>query len=144
MIQFGNPSPDNKTNPWRQQLDRFSQQYQKELAAVAWGLRQEWGETQETLGIDLKPDPHFVCCSYDAIAQLNQQVGQKIQEILGIIENHDPQEEVGIIVIGENQIKLLYFKPDPSPPQCLTDSELTLDQLIELLEQQLKALSLRI
>ncbi|MGK7946089.1 MAG: hypothetical protein AB4058_16635 [Microcystaceae cyanobacterium] len=142
MIQFGNPSPEKKTNPWRQKLDQFSQQYQKELAAVAWGLRQEWGETQETLGIDLKPNPHFICCSHQAIAQLNQQVGQKIQEIIGIVENCDPQEEVAILVIGDNQFKLLYFKPEPSPPQCLTESELTLDQLIEFLEEKLKALAL--
>ncbi|MGK7930302.1 MAG: hypothetical protein AB4041_02555 [Microcystaceae cyanobacterium] len=140
MIQFGSPAPDNKPNPWLQKLDQFSQQYQKELAAVAWGLRQEWGETKETLGIDVKPEPHFICCSHEAIAQLNQQVGQKIQEILGIIENHDPQKDIAILVIGDNQLKLLYFQPEPSPPQCLTESEATLDQLIELLEQQLKAL----
>lgn len=94
------------------------------------------------MGIDLTGNPHFICCSYQAIAQLNQEVDRQIQEILGIIEHFDPTEEVCIIVIGKSQLKLVYFRPTPSPPQCLADSQLTLDQLINYLEGKLKPLAL--
>lgn len=133
---------DHPIKRWKQQFEQFGQDYQKELAAIAWGLRQEWGDTQDTLGIDLYPTPHFVCCSHEAIARLNQQVDQKIQEILGIIENYNPQEEVVILVIGKIHLKLIHFQPDPFPPQCLADHELTLDQLIQILEQKLKSLTI--
>ncbi len=143
MIQFGNSPPDDAANQWRSQLDQWVQKNQTKLAAVAWGLRQEWGETQDTLGIDLNDDPHFVRCDYDAIAQLNEQVDHRIQEILGVIEHCDPTEEVVTIAIGKGQLKLIHFQPDPLPPQCFADSEFTLDQLIELLEEQLKPLVIK-
>jgi hypothetical protein len=137
MIQFNNPPLDNVEERWRAKLDRFVEENQPALAAVSWGLHQEWGNDQETLGIDLKPTPHFVRCSREAIELLNKKVDRKIQEILGILDGYDPQEEVAIIGIGDGQIKLIYFKPEPSPPDCFEQIERDLETLIEHLEQKM-------
>ncbi|MCZ8189390.1 MAG: hypothetical protein O9326_06510, partial [Microcystis sp. LE19-338.1B] len=60
MMRFEQAIPDDPANQWRYQLDQFVQENQQELAGLMWGLLSEWGEdAQETLGIDLKPQPHF-------------------------------------------------------------------------------------
>jgi hypothetical protein len=137
MIQFSNLPPNDLENQWRYKLDRFVEENQQSLAALAWGLSQEWGDSRETLGIDLKPHPHFVCCSSDALETLNRKVDRKIQEILGILDGYDPIEEVAIIGIGDGQIKLIYFRPDPSPRACFEQTNGDLNALIMQLEQKM-------
>lgn len=130
-----NPNiPNPKDNQWRIELDQFTQTYQKELSALAWILTQEWQDKTETLGIDLKPKPHFVACSRKAIEELNEKVNGNLQEILGILDNYDSQTEIVIIGIGEGQIKLINFKPKMSPQICFNEVNLDLNQLIEKLE----------
>jgi hypothetical protein len=137
MIQFGKPVPDDAANQWRYELDQFVQENQQELAALVWGLSQEWGrDSQDVLGIDLKPHPHFVCCSRTALETFNQKVDYKIQEILGIVDGHNPEEEVVIIAIGEG-IKLINFQPDLSPSECFQKFSQDLDSLIKILEEEM-------
>lgn len=118
-------------------LDLFVQENQQLLAALAWGLLQEWGESQDTLGIDLKPQPHFVRCSRTAIEELNQKVERKIQEILGILDGYNPQEEVVAIGIGEGKIKLINFQPEPLPPACFEQFGPNIELLIQQLEERM-------
>ncbi len=128
--------PDDAANRWRYLLDRFVEENQADLAALAWALKLEWGETKDVLGIDIKPTPHFVRCSREAIETLNRNVGRKIQEILGIIDGYKPEKEVVIIGIGEGQIKLIYFEPDLFPPQCYEKLNPDIDKLIPSLEEK--------
>ena len=134
MIHFGDSPPDDVANQWRYQIDRFVQEHQTDLAALAWGLLQEWGDSRDALGIDLQPQPHFIRCSRQAIEELNQKVDRKIQEILGIIDNYNPQEEVAILAIGQGQIKLIHYQSDPPPPVCFDEKQKNLESLIETLE----------
>lgn len=136
-MQFGNSQPPEANSIWRQQLDQFVQANQQALAAIAWGLRQERSDRDETLGIDLKPTPHFVCCAKEAIEILNRKVNNELQEILGIIDGHNPEQEVVILGIGEGQIKLIHFQPDPSPAQCFEQLGSDVAPLITQLEEQL-------
>ncbi|MBR8829773.1 MAG: hypothetical protein N5P05_001275 [Chroococcopsis gigantea SAG 12.99] len=128
--------PDDATNRWRYLLDRFVEENQQDLAALAWGLKLEWGDSQDVLGVDIKPTPHFVCCSRSAIETLNRNVGRKVQEILGIIDGYKPEKEVVIIGIGEGQLKLIYFEPDFSPQECFEKINIDLDTLIQKLEEK--------
>nr|ADN14317.1 conserved hypothetical protein [Gloeothece verrucosa PCC 7822] len=142
---FGSPLPKDEANQWRHQLNQFVKENEKDLAALAWGLLQEWGDSaelafspnQDALGIDLQPSPHFVRCSKESLDQLNRQLDQKIQEILGILEKYNAAEEVAIVGIGEGQIKLIYFKPQPTPPQCFEEVGEDLSGLIEKLEKRM-------
>ena len=134
MSQFGTSLPDDGADRWRYQLDDFVEDNQRSLAALAWGLLQEWGNDKDTLGIDLQPQPHFVRCSRQAIEELNRKVRRQIQEVLGVLDGYNPREEVVIIVIAKGQIKLINFKPDPFPPICFEKISSTLDELIKNLE----------
>ncbi|RMF23339.1 MAG: hypothetical protein D6756_08960 [Cyanobacteria bacterium J083] len=127
-------------NQWRFKLDRFSDKYAQELAALSWGLAQEWGEESNILGIDLKPKPHFVPCSLEAIATLNKNTKGQIQEIVGIVNNYQPDSEVVILAIGEGQVKLIYFQPPLPPRECFATLGQELDSLIVFLEQELSAI----
>lgn len=129
--------PKDENNKWRHHLDEFVQAHKQELAAISWGLSQEWGDTKETLGIDLKPKPHFVCCPRQALDDLNHKLDRKIQEILGILDGQNPEEEVAIIAIGNGQIKLIYFKPEPTPRVCFEQKCTDLALLIEQIEHKL-------
>ncbi len=130
-----NPNiPNPKDTQWRIELDQFALTYEKELSALAWILTQEWQDKTETLGIDLKPKPHFVACSRIAIEELNEKVNGNLQEILGILDGYNPLEEIVIIGIGEGQIKLINFKPKIQPQICFNEVNLELNQLIEKLE----------
>ena len=60
MIMFGRPQPERAEDQWKHQLARFARDNQQELAALSWGLFLERGESEDTLGIDLHPTPHFV------------------------------------------------------------------------------------
>jgi hypothetical protein len=137
MFKAGNFDPMETKDAASAQLDRFVQQHQLSLAALVWGLRQEWEEEQAVLGIDLIPQPHFVRCSRQDIEELNHQLDSKIQEILGILDGHDPEQETAIIGIGDSQIKLIYFRPRLQPSACFAQLESDLDTLIQQLEERL-------
>lgn len=137
MMMFGNPQPIGEQGKWRVQLNQFVQANQKELAALSWGLYLEKGASDDTLGIDLEPSPHFVFCPRVAIENLNSQVENHIQEILGFIDAQKPEKEVLIIGIGKGQIKLIQFEPEPPPPVCFETLAADVDTLLERLEQRL-------
>ena len=137
MSLFGTPKPIGEDEKWRSQLDRFVKANQPQLAALSWGLYLEKGESDDTLGIDLQPTPHFVFCPKPAIEKLNSQVNNQIQEILGFIDAHKPEKEVLMIGISNGQIKLIQFQPEPPPPVCFEQVAADVDTLLEKLEQLL-------
>lgn len=142
MIKLETNQPDLDEKSWQRQLDGFVEMNQKELAALAWGLHLQWGEQPDTLGIDLKPTPHFVACPKSAIEQLNKNVKNRLQEILGIVDGYQPEKEVLMIGIGSDHVKLIYFESEPSPPDCFEqvgkDVDTLLKQLEELMTAQIK------
>ena len=138
MLPLGTTLPDDAENQWRFQLDEFAKANRHQLAALAWGFRQEWADTENHLGIDLEPQPHFVSCPRDAVEKLNQRVNSKLQEILGILDGYNPETEVAIMAIAKGQIKLIYFQPDPSPSECFVNAGSDLDSLILELETKLQ------
>ncbi len=125
------PQPQEK---WRSHVDWFVQDYKPQLAALAWGLQQEWQNDGTILGIDLEPKPHFIPCAPDALQTLNKRVGGRIQEILGIINGANLEKEIVILCIGGGQVKLIYFEAEPSPQDCFQTHGSDLDQLIADLE----------
>lgn len=137
MIMFGRPQPEKAEDKWKHQLDRFAKENKQELAALAWGLSLERGESKDTVGIDLQPTPHFVYCPREAIEELNRNVENHLQEILGIVDAHNPEKEVLIIGIGNDQIKLIQFEPEPAPPACFEQVAKDVDTLLEQLQQRL-------
>ena len=137
MFRPSSPPPRDTENEWRFQLDQFVEENQKQLSALFWGILQEWGTSNDTLGIDLKPKPHFVACSRTAIEKLNRNVSNQLREILGILDGYNPEQEVVMIGIGNGQIKLINFQPDLPPPVCFEEVEADLDTLIEQLEARL-------
>ena len=133
-MKFNDNLPQKNQNNWQHQLDKFVKANQKELAALAWGLNLEKGETDKTIGIDLKGTPKFVYFSKAAIETLNRNVDGKIQEVLGLIDSYRPEIEVLMIAIGDIQIKLVYFQPEISPPNCFEQLGHNVDALLEILE----------
>jgi hypothetical protein len=138
MIRLNSTPPDDIENQWRYKIDKFVKDNQQQLAALAWGLSLEWKDSYKTLGIDLKPQPHFVACAREAIEELNRKVDNQLQEILGVLDGYQPEKEVAIVCIGNGQIKLINFQPNPSPPICFEQIEQDLDELINNLEQRLQ------
>jgi hypothetical protein len=134
---FSIPQPETAENKWRGQLDRFVKNNQLELAALFWGLWLENGNRQGTIGIDLQPTPHFVYCPQTEIEKLNERVENRLQEILGIIDNNKPETEVVMIGIGKGEIKLIQFAPKSSPETCFDEIGKDVDGLLDLLEQRL-------
>ena len=134
---FSSIQPDSSDNQWRYQLDRFVKNHQQELAALAWGLWLENGNSKGSIGIDLQPKPHFVYCPQTAIEKLNNQVDNKLQEVLGIIKHYNPEVEVLMIAIAKEQIKLIYFEPEVAPPVCFKELGKDVNLLLEDLEQQM-------
>lgn len=140
MVLFGIPDPQQQ-NPdnWRRKLDKFVKEYQQELAALSWGLYLDRGKSHdETIGIDVVDSPRFVYCKREAIEHLNNQVKNHIQEILGVLDRHQPDLEVVIIGIGKGEIKLIQFEPKPTPPECFDQLSEDVYQLLERLENLLK------
>jgi hypothetical protein len=134
---FSIPQPETEDNKWRRQLDKFVKNNQPELAALFWGLWLENGNSQGTIGIDFQPTPHFVYCPQSEIENLNDRVENRLQEILGIIDNHKPETEVVMIGIGKGEIKLIQFAPKSSPETCFDEIGKDVDGLLDLLEQRL-------
>lgn len=137
MFDFGRLQDQRDANDWRSRLDRFADRHRQELAALAWGLALETREPPETLGIDVKPTPHFIACPRPQIEALNANTGGLLQEILGLIDGHDREREVLILTVGEGQVKLLNFQPDPSPPACFEAIGKDPETLMSELEQHL-------
>ena len=138
-MQFGSSKNNQTQEKWRWQVDNFVDEYSIQLAALTWGLHQEWNDNNETiLGIDLKPQPHFVACKKEQIAQLDRSTKGRLQEVLGLIDGYQPEIEVLNLVIGEGQVKLIHFQPQTSPPECFNAQSDSIDRLIELLEAKLK------
>jgi hypothetical protein len=137
MFDLGNNQPEIAAQKWRSQLDFFVNDCEQQLAALAWGLKQEWRESNDVLGIDLLPTPHFVVCSQEDLNKLNRNTRGRLQEILGIVDGYDPALEVVIIGIGEGQIKLINFQPETSPADCFNATDGNLDSLIDTLEASL-------
>ncbi|MCC5598313.1 beta-carboxysome assembly chaperone CcmS [Nostoc favosum] len=135
---FGNSQPESGDNKWRRQLDKFVKANQQELAALFWGLWLANGDSQGTIGIDLQPTPHFVYCPKEQIEKLNIQVENRLQEILGIVENHKPEVEVVMIGIGKGEIKLIQFAPEPPPPICFEEVGKDVDGLLDVLEERMR------
>ncbi len=134
---FATTEPESPERNWCRQLDRFVKTHQLELAALSWGLWLENGDSKGTIGIDLQPQPHFVYCPKQAIENLNFKVENRLQEVLGIVDHHQPEVEVVMIAIGKDQIKLIHFEPQPAPPTCFEQVGKDVDNLLELLEQRL-------
>lgn len=135
MIMFNRPQSNDPDSKWRRQLDQFVKEYQKELAALVWGISLQQGESDETLGIDIKPTPHFVSCPRKALEDLNHNVKGHIQEILGILDNFNPEKEVVMIAIGDGQIKLIQFESTPSPAECFQQLNEDIYDLLDKLEK---------
>ena len=134
---FSIPQPETEENKWRGQLDRFVKDNQPELAALFWGLWLENGNSQGTIGINLLPQPHFVYCPQTEIEKLNERVENRLQELLGIIDNNKPETEVLMIGIGKGEIKLIQFAPKLSPETYFHELGKNIDELMNLLEQRL-------
>lgn len=135
-MMFGSTQSESSDKQLRQ-LDRFVKENQPELAALFWGLWLQNGSSQGTIGIDLQPTPHFVYCPQAEIERLNNKVENRLQEILGIIENHKPEIEVVMIGIGKGEVKLIQFAPEPTPPTHFEQIGKDVDELLELLEQRM-------
>ena len=136
-MQFGSSQKNIPEEKWRWQLDNFVDEHEQKLAALAWGLQQEWGELEHILGIDLKPQPHFVACNKESLEKLNKNTKGHLQEILGLIDGYQREQEVLILAIGEGQVKLLHFQPQTNPPQCVLAENQDIDGLITFLESAL-------
>ena len=137
MFDLGNNRPEIAQQKWRSQIDRFVNDYEFQLAALAWKLKQEWQDSNDVLGIDLKPQPHFVACTYENLEMLNKNTKGQLQEILGIVDGYDPETEVVMIAIGEGQVKLINFQPESTPSDCFSQTDDDVDKLIATLENAL-------
>ncbi|NMF64046.1 beta-carboxysome assembly chaperone CcmS [Brasilonema octagenarum] len=136
-MMFASTQSQSPNDEWRRQLNRFVKENQQELAALSWGLWLENGDGKGTIGIDLQPTPHFVYCPKEAIEQFNTTVENRLQEILGIVKHHKPEVEVLMLAIAKDQVKLIYFEPEPAPPSCYERVGKDVDTVLEHLEQVL-------
>ncbi|NER26682.1 MAG: hypothetical protein F6J89_03385 [Symploca sp. SIO1C4] len=136
-MKLGSTPQQLSEDNWRLRLDKFVKAHHQELAALAWGLFLEKGESDDTLGIDLKPKPHFIYCPREAIEKLNNKVDNQLQEILGFVDAHKPEQEVLLIGVSSGHLKLVQFKSEPAPPDCYQQVGKSVDNLLESLEQLL-------
>ncbi|MGB3692415.1 MAG: hypothetical protein WA865_09780 [Spirulinaceae cyanobacterium] len=137
MLSFGNSQPNRVASKWQRQLDQFVRDHRQELAALVWGMSQQPEGENKTVGIDCQQVPRFVYCPRDAVEKLNFNVNEHLQEILGVIDGHNSAEEVLMIGIGDGEIKLINFKPEPSPPECFEEVGEKIGILLDKLEQSL-------
>jgi len=138
-MQFGSSKNEQTQEKWRWQIDNFVDEHETELAALTWGLQQEWNDNNQTiLGIDLKPEPHFVACNKEQLEKLNQSTKGFLREVLGLLDGYKPEIEVLNLVIGEGQVKLIHFQPQNSPPECSVSLKTDIDTLVSNLETKLK------
>ena len=124
-------------------LDQFSKTHQQPLAALAWAFRQQFLADADNspvphLGIDLEPTPHFISCEPAIIAQFNEKIDRRLNELVGILEGSDPETEVAIFVVTPAQFKLIFFQPEMSPSDCFQALNLSLETLQHQLEMALQ------
>ncbi|MEB3826685.1 beta-carboxysome assembly chaperone CcmS [Phormidium sp. CCY1219] len=134
----GSNQPEKAEDQWRGQLADFAKANQEELAALSWGLWLENQHNDSVIGIDMSPRPHFVYCPKAAIAQLNGKVNNKLAEMIGVVENFNPETEVLLVGIGNGQVKVIEFEIDPPPPVCFERMGHDVQTLIERLENRLQ------
>ncbi|MDB9494102.1 hypothetical protein PN441_18990 [Spirulina major CS-329] len=135
---FGSRPPQTDSEPWKYRLDQFARDCRPQIAALSWSFHLANPETTDVLGIDLQPQPHFVTCPRRAVEALNQNVAHQLQEVLGLLDAYQPETEVLILAIGDGQIKILFFEPDPTPPEAYqTLDEPVLETLMVELEDEL-------
>ena len=139
MTIFESNKPEPDKNSWQYQLDLFVENNRQELAALAWGFYQEQGDQNTTLGIDVIPTPHFISCSRESLEKLNKSVNNKLQEILGLVDGYQPEQEVLMIGFANNGVKLIYFEPELNPPECFKKLGQSIDSLLEQLEAKMTA-----
>ncbi|NET71682.1 MAG: hypothetical protein F6K62_12325 [Sphaerospermopsis sp. SIO1G2] len=137
-MMFSSGKTEAGDTRWRRKIDLFVKENQQELAALFWGLWLENSDSKGTIGIDLQPYPHFVYCPQVEIEKLNDRVENRLQEILGIIDNNNPEIEVLMIGIGKGEIKLIQFAPEPPPKTCFEQIGKNVDTLLEILEEKMK------
>ncbi|NJN75587.1 MAG: hypothetical protein HC796_04375 [Synechococcaceae cyanobacterium RL_1_2] len=136
---FGS-QPPVPVEPWQYQLNQFVKKYPHELAALTWGMAQQnEGEEGSLMGIDLYPEPHFVDCPRATIEQLNRNVNGFLQEILGIIDNHNPETEVVMLSIGHSQVNLIHFEVEQPPATYFENLGESLVELYDRLEAEMMA-----
>lgn len=136
MVESENLSPPTDPETW-QNLKEFVAEHQQLLAALSWRFYQEKEETGEILGLELHPKPQFVACSQHAIETLNQNADNRLREMLGIVEGYKPEEEVLIIGMGRDRLQLVFFTPEPSPPECCEEVGKDLYTLLDEVEAKL-------
>ncbi|MEM7724929.1 MAG: hypothetical protein AAF208_00990 [Cyanobacteria bacterium P01_A01_bin.45] len=134
---FTSTQPESPEDKWKHHLNKFVKANQQQLAALSWGLWLQNGSTQGSIGIDLQPHPHFVYCPQEEVEKLNDRVDNQLQEILGLANNHNPEVEVLMIGIGKGQIKLIYFQPEISPPECFETLGRDVNTLLTQLEEEM-------
>ncbi len=143
-IDSGSPSGNRpEKQAWVGQLEAFVRNHQQTLAALNWALYLEQGAEKDTIGIDFEPTPHLVFCRREAIATLNEQVNNQLREIIGILNGHEPEQEVFVLGIGPGQsceFKLIQFQPDPTPPTCYEQRSGNLSELAAQLDGELSHL----
>jgi hypothetical protein len=138
MFSSSTPQPPQSDEVWKARIDQFTADHERELAALAWGFYSHDFDSTDTIGIDLKPRPQFVTCTREALDRLNRRVKFQLQEMLGIRDHFDPKTEVFIVVIGDGQLKLIYFESDPTPQSAWAQLGLSLDELSTQLEATLQ------
>ena len=131
---------DGEVDRWRYQIDRFVRDNLQEIAALSWGLHLEWiakGKEGKILGIDMNPTPHFIVCDRAALETLNDRADNRLRELLGVADHHDPQTEVLAIGIGNGQVKAIQFVVQPPPPECFEKAGADTNALLDRLEPRL-------
>ncbi|MGD1903927.1 MAG: hypothetical protein ACFB9N_16995 [Geitlerinemataceae cyanobacterium] len=122
-------------------IDRFVRDYRQEMAALVWGYAQvvaERGSEPEYLGIDLKPQPHFITCTRAQIEALNERVDNRLREAIGVLDGYDPEKEVLVVGITEGQVQLVVFScEDPTPAQEFAALGVDVDTLLDRLEARM-------
>ncbi len=136
MVESEKLSPTSEQKDW-QKLDEFVAANKENIAALVWIFYQERGNTEEILAIDLQPTPRFVSCSREAIETLNENTDNRLREVLGILDGYKPEEEVLIIGMSRDRIKLIFFTPEPTPPECFEQLGKDFNTLLDDLEAQL-------
>jgi hypothetical protein len=136
MLESENLSPTSEQKDWKT-LDEWVAANQKSLAALAWIFYQERADLEEFLGLELQPQPRFVSCSKAAIETLNQNTDNRLREVLGILDGYQPQEEVLMIGMSRDRVKLIFFTPKPTPPECYEQVSKDFNTLLDELEAQM-------
>ncbi|MGB3532749.1 MAG: hypothetical protein WBA13_04435 [Microcoleaceae cyanobacterium] len=136
MLESEKLSSESNPKDW-QKLDEFVVENKELFAALAWSFSQERADSGEFLGIELQPIPRFVACSQEALEIFNQNADNRLREMLGILDGYKPEEEVLFIAIESDRVRLVFFTPEPTPPQHFAQIGKDLYTLLDELEDKL-------